>query len=365
MNLSTSDSDSVQSANAQNLSTQKPSCPICAAKADSAFQVTLTGPDTEYVPAADNPFAELQFHGCRYCGFAWGLPYVDAESLARFYEAVYYQKVKHRSSDQYSKFNGFFPLDPRSASQVLLARMFKAFREGESFLDIGAGSGRSFRALSQLIPGLKYFAFEPDGDLSSLLQRYLGVHVFAHQFPSEPTASSIVEGRRFDLVLMSHVLEHFNGRDVSAVLKNVRDLVSEDGIFVCEVPYCDWREHEEVIGHDPAHLSLFSRESLRLALVEAGFEVKFLNTCGEQFESWLSGVKKQESPEASKKRRAGSSVKALGKSIYHSIPIALPGRMVEHLYSLISPNQSADLLLSDDFSYGGDRTCLRALATVA
>jgi SAM-dependent methyltransferase len=326
--------------------------------------VVASDPDKKVLSVSDNPFSELEFHGCRHCGFGWGTPYVDAESLAKFYEGVYYPKVKHRRSDQNAKFPGFVPLEPRSVSQILLVRMFKCFREGQTILDIGPGQGRSFRAISEVIPGLKYFAFEPDLDLSSLLERFLGVHVFPHRFPSERVASQIVEGRRFDLVLMSHVLEHFNGADVGGVLRNIRDLVAEDGVLMCEVPYCDWRQHEKVLASDPSHLSLFSCDSLKMALIEAGFNVKFLNTCSEPYDSWRHEAAGQECPANQKGRRVGS-LSAWGKTVYDLLPIAPPRRFVERLYSLMNPNHSARLLLSNDFDYGGDRTCLRAVASIA
>lgn len=344
-------------------SSPTPRCPICSAACESTFRVTPTDPDHIILSVADNPFAELEFNGCRYCGFSWGTPYVDADVLARFYEKIYYQKVKHRTDRQNAKSRGFVPLDPRSVSQALLARMFKSFRAGQTVLDIGPGQGRSFRAISQIIPGLKYFAFEPDLDLSSLLRDFLEVHVFPHRFPSEPVAGTLVEGRRFDLVLMSHVLEHFNGTDAVAVLKNVRDLVAEDGILLCEVPCCDWRQQDQVMGNDPSHLSLFSIDSLRVALIEAGFKVEFLDTCSQTYESWRNALAGGEgaASEAGRDNAAGSRL----RSLYDSLPVALPRRLVERLYSFMIPDHSARLLLSDDFEYGGDRTCLRAVASIA
>lgn len=294
MNRSILDSESVSANGGVNsVLAQNSVCPICAAEVDETFQVLSANAENEpALPAADNPFAGLNFYGCRGCGFGWGAPYVDSEKLSKFYRVVYYQKVKHRPHDENPKFHGFVPLDPRSVSQILLARMFRSFRQGESVLDIGPGQGRSFRALSQLIPGLKYFAFEPDSRFSALLERFLGAHIFPYQFPSEPNASSMVEGRKFDLVLMSHVIEHFNGSDVDGVLRNVRDLLSEDGILVCETPHCDWRQGEVIVS-DPSHLALFTRDSLRLALTRAGFKVEFLNTCSEVYATWRNELNEQ------------------------------------------------------------------------
>ena len=358
MNRSILDSESVSASDGGNSPLERnPLCPICGAEVDSTFQVLSANPNNEpALPAADNPFAGLNFYGCRGCGFGWGAPYVDSEKLSKFYRDVYYQKVKHRPGNENPKFQGFVPFDPRSVSQILLARMFRSFREGESVLDIGPGQGRSFRALSELIPGLKYFAFEPDSRFSVLLERFLGAQVFPYQFPSEPIASSLVEGRKFDLVLMSHVIEHFNARDVDGVLRNVRDLLSEDGILMCETPHCDWRQGE-VIVNDPSHLALFTRDSLRLALTRAGFKVEFLNTCSQDEATWRSELNEQP---------ASKDVKITwGRRIYESLPVAIQKRFSPRLYALKVPNQSARLLISSDFDYGGDRTCVRAIATIA
>lgn len=303
-------------------------CPICLTSLDSVLRVEYLDEEFKYLPKKDNPFSDLETFVCSNCGFGWVNRYIDQAQLNNFYSNVYrglesvysYQKPKLMMP----KIRGFAPLDARFVSQILLAKMFKNFQEGEKVLDIGPGRGESFRTISQMISGMNYFAFEPDESSRAFLQR-TGVYVFPYLFSLNLNINSIVRGCKFDLILMSHVLEHFNGRDIVAILENIRRILSEDGILICEVPNCDWRQYEKMRINDSPHLSFFTVDSLRSALIKAGFDVRFLNTCSADYNSWWDRSKS--SIQSKHKYQVKPCMLDLIKRIYRILPIPVPKRI--------------------------------------
>lgn len=233
-----------------------------------------------------------------------------------------------------------------------------------SFLDIGSGGGASFQTIFQLISGVNCFAFEPDVQSRKFLQEKLKVHVYPYAFQHKPrqTTSASIGNSKFDFILMSHVLEHFNGKDIVSVLKNVRSLLSKDGIFVCEVPHCDLRSHEHMRTNDTPHISFFSKNSLTLSLEHAGLKTLFLNTCGEEYDQWWE--KHKQAPNLKNKAYKIAKIIRLCRMFYGFLPISIPNRLAISSYSFILPNWVNGLLSSTNFNYGGNRMCLRAVATM-
>ncbi|HLC41733.1 MAG TPA: class I SAM-dependent methyltransferase, partial [Methylomirabilota bacterium] len=100
------------------------------------------------------------------------------------------------------------------------------------------------------------------------------------------------EPASFDLIRMSHVLEHF--RDPLASLKRAHDLLRPGGILFLETPNIrcwDFRLLGRYWGalHFPRHITLFSERTIRRAAEQVGFRVvrisPRLRTVG-----WSAGV---------------------------------------------------------------------------
>ena len=271
-------------------------CSICLSR--DLRKVPYLEDDFSNFPSTINPFTKLKIMVCENCGFGWGTPPIEDIQLESFYTNVYRKHPAYSNKQlknaygfrkQNSKVPNFRPPDARTTSQLTLAKLFKAFEPGMSFLDIGSGGGASFQTIFQLVSSVNCFAFEPDVESRKFLQEKLKVHVYPYAFQHKPrqTTSASSGNSKFDFILMSHVLEHFNGKDIVAVLKNVRSLLSKDGIFVCEVPHCDFRgSHEYMRTNDTPHISFFGKDSLTLSLEQAGLKTLFLNTCGEEYDQW-------------------------------------------------------------------------------
>src|SRR3989338_4042108 len=334
-------------------------CLVCAARVEERPRLPYLEREFSHLPVRENPFAALEVLLCPRCGFGWAVPAVAPARLETFYQRAYRgEGSAHHVSPPATQTAA--PFDPRAVSQLLLAKMFRPFAPGEAVLDVGPGYGESFGALARLMPCTQPFAFEPDPAARRFLQDVMGVHVFPHSFSADPRVRELVDGRVFHLVLMSHVLEHFNGQDVITVLENVRRLLAHEGVLVCEVPHCDLRRHADRRTNDTPHLTFFSAESFRAALVRAGFVVTFLQTCGQPYDAWWVGetagrARVAPRPDASRLMRWTKRGDTARRGRW-------PRGIRRHLDALRLSVRMDTLLRSDELAYGGERTCLRAVA---
>jgi SAM-dependent methyltransferase len=138
-----------------------------------------------------------------------------------------------------------------------------------SLCDIGCGNGTALRLFSSFVPEL--CGVEPDPQARQQVGKEFAVFDGTAECLPE-----VVRAKRFDLVLMSHVLEHC--LNPQAALGNVRSILSETGTAIIEVPNNAARGFE-IFGARwpwtdiPRHVHFFTEASLRIAIVSAGLEV--------------------------------------------------------------------------------------------
>jgi SAM-dependent methyltransferase len=96
----------------------------------------------------------------------------------------------------------------------------------------------------------------------------------------EGTAEALppeIDGRQFDLVIMSHSLEHCT--DPVRALRNVRELMGDEGLAYIEVPnagclhFETFRQCSEMFDA-PRHLWFFTPDALRMMAEQNGLKVE-------------------------------------------------------------------------------------------
>ncbi len=138
-------------------------------------------------------------------------------------------------------------------------------------LDIGCGGGDFVSSLAG--PGRDLWGVEPDPKARDMAAAR-GVTVRAGTAEAIPAA---ISDQPFDLVLMTHVLEHC--ADPARALRNVRSLLAPGGGFYCEVPNCaalhfqTYTEISEMLDV-PRHVHFFTGKSLQRLMDAAGFAVE-------------------------------------------------------------------------------------------
>ncbi len=193
---------------------------------------------------------------CRRCGLIRVDPRPDDDSVRDFYSKSYRREykgiVKPKRKHVYR--------DGRSAMRRY--RFFRdILREGDSVLDMGAGTGVFVYCLRML--GIDASGIEPDRDHSRYAREELKVPVktgFSHD---------VTERESFQLVTLHHVLEHTV--DPLGELRHIRSLLCKDGFLVVEVPSAEDTRQDPMNRYHKAHLYTFNPETLIALGAKAGF----------------------------------------------------------------------------------------------
>ena len=137
----------------------------------------------------------------------------------------------------------------------------------ERVLDIGASTGVLLNMMREKF-GFKVFGVEP-GDAYRAYASQIGIEMFSS---IETLIDSDAE--KFNLISISHVLEHF-ADPVSELIKIKGELLDDEGCLLIEVP--NFYAHD---SYELAHLTCFTSHTLRELLNQAGFRVVFMKKHG-------------------------------------------------------------------------------------
>ena len=218
-------------------------------------------------------FLDLEIQICRDCGLGSVIDEPTIQEINLYYDEIY----RSKDSMMFMDFLKIVPsrYHPRSFSQLLLARNFIDCNEKINIVDIGPGSGESYYASKDLFPNSDIFFVEKTIEARKLYKKYFDIHII----------NNLSEANiKFDLILLSHSLEHFNKDGVKDLLDDLQENLSEDGIIVIEVPNNDFRDkiHKDGLERlqDTPHLQFFSIESLTQLFNNNGFETIFNNSTG-------------------------------------------------------------------------------------
>lgn len=89
------------------------------------------------------------------------------------------------------------------------------------------------------------------------------------------SADLLQEGKKYDLIILSHVFEHF--LDIEKELSVIQELLAPDGLLYIEVPGLKLLEHGEYEGDflaclQNAHVRIFSLGTLSNVMKKYGFD---------------------------------------------------------------------------------------------
>ena len=228
-----------------NLPTDSPRCPLCGTHTKNQL-IELHFSQKMHLPGT------IQVNGCKECDFAFVTP-ADQAAYAAYYASARTDLI--HDEQNVTQTNGWI-----NTQAPLFAEMLGT-ETPLSVLDYGCGGGNLIKLLAQKYPQHRFIGFDMHND----------------QAPGTPNVefSSNLDGKdaSFDLIIMSHVLEHFADLDG---LKSITKLLKDNGTFYIEVPnpttYADSLQREYLFFIDRMHLSHFSAKSM-MVLAER-FELK-------------------------------------------------------------------------------------------
>lgn len=305
-----------------------------------------------------NIFSTLKLYHCEKCGLGFSFPLVSYEDLNTYYSEIYRAKNSPFYFDFGTKVLNKIPksypyANERSFSQILLARFFTDFKDGDIFLDIGPGKGGSFNFAKLLLVSPKLFGIE----LTVGAKEFFSKNFEAETYDSLKNYNKCQEKSK--IILMSHSLEHYQISDLDNLFEEIKVALDDLGVIVIEVPHCDLRIHAEIRANDTPHTLFFSKQSLKLLLEKYGFEVLFMDTCGELWETKNQYEASIKSTSVLMKNRI--------RPLYNKMPLKIQN-IIRSFVRLFYKLKNHNLLYNGYYSslpqhtYGGNRNCLRVVA---
>jgi len=228
-------------------------------------------------------------------------------------------------------------LSSRSLSQVLLAKQFVDFKKNDVFLDFGPGDGSSFMSAISILPSPKMYAVELNKNSSIAYKDAYGISTFENLDQIEDN------GIKAKIIILSHSFEHIKLTQLPYFLEKIKNIVDEDGILLIEVPLVDMRKHELLRSQDAPHFLFFSLDSVQMLFERHGWKIIFLNSTSNKYNHNRSSEKIQ-------KKNFYKIFSNIAGKILKKMPIFVV-RMISKYINNIS--------FDENFSYGGDRTCIR------
>jgi len=212
--------------------------------------------------AMNKPFDSRTFAGkvvenqiCRSCGFVFQSPRMTSQEAETFYASEY--------RNLYQGSSGPNPKDLRMQqlrADSLAEYAGRQIKQVSRHLDIGCSAGSLMQSISHTFQ-CETVGIEP-GEAYRQYARESGLKIYASL--QEIQAA---DEEKFDLVTMSHVLEHLP--DPRTYLEHLKDeILASDGCLLVEVPNLYAHDSFEI-----AHLSSFSIHTLCQLVRKAGYEM--------------------------------------------------------------------------------------------
>ena len=228
--------------------------PDCAARPGELCDLVSIGD----FPDISGIVGKVEIRRCNHCGHAITFPALP--DVAFLYAG-------RESQDFQPSAKGLSAVIKHAAFGMQARKLLRQLPEiPKSVLDFGCGSGQFTRVLGEVLPRSTVFG----SDFHELAPPILSNDSY------RPLDQLRSEGRRYDLVIAMHVLEHDD--DTRTLLSRIVATVKSGGLIVVEVPNvdCVWAP---IFGRNwdawytPYHRVHFTRTSLLHQLEAGGLEI--------------------------------------------------------------------------------------------
>jgi len=215
---------------------------------------------TETVSLRDRHGNALETCVCSGCGLVFNKPIPNDIELARFYSEDYRKQYKGSFRPRGRQIIRNFR---RVKDHVL--RFSDMFEAAQTVLDVGAGSGEFVFTMGEMGKDAK--GIEPNKEYSAYCRSDLMIDV-----QTQEILDAAFDAKSFDLINLSHVLEHLN--NPVKYLELLSGWLEDDGVLYVEVPnifsYTQLKSKGNMFHY--GHIFNFSPWTLRAAGRLAGLE---------------------------------------------------------------------------------------------
>ena len=140
----------------------------------------------------------------------------------------------------------------------------KKYITGKTILEIGVGAGQSIYWFEN--KGFHVTGIEPDKRNVSMINKMLKKGEVI-----ESSVEDFFTEKTYDVIWMSHVLEHLVGPD--EFLKKIKKNMKKNGIFFIEVPNCEYKPTLKSSIEENPHLFHFTKKALIRMVEDIGYKV--------------------------------------------------------------------------------------------
>lgn len=272
---------------------EHPMCPICRDRMFFLFSVPC-----DYRKPSNSKLYNIYW--CTKCNYGqvWGRP--KNEEVIDFYKVDnYYTHDSQITINHYKKetfldrlrlhiawrFDQGQDLNPLDVIPILNGQDF-------TFCEIGCGNGKNL--LKFFHEGFSVIGVEPDPIARDTAKKTIEsvLDGTAEELPKTVLKS------KYDVVLMSHVLEHC--LDINLAISNIKKILRPNGVFIVETPNCNSYGFNDYKGEwpwsdIPRHLNFFTLSSLNSILAKYSFRiitVQYYGFCRQFSNSWIENEKK-------------------------------------------------------------------------
>jgi 2-polyprenyl-3-methyl-5-hydroxy-6-metoxy-1,4-benzoquinol methylase len=196
---------------------------------------------------------------CRGCGFGWTEPLPSEEEIAQVYQELYKDCVDSPDAEAIS--NAFKP--ERENAIRTISRLCPAWG---NFLDVGCGLGEILDIARRY--GFRTFGVELNASRAAEAAKK------GHNIQVGVFSPSTFEGVQFDVVILSHIIEHL--RNPEELICQVRERIRKNGLLYIATPnfggmICAIEGSRYKSFTPPVHIAYFTRPSLKRLLENCGF----------------------------------------------------------------------------------------------
>lgn len=231
-------------------------CPLCAAT--DLTQVLTCGDKLQGKPG------HFTLSGCKSCGHIFQNPRLSIDGLSFYYKDFYDGLGRSLFDDNFSSQARFYKAR---------AEMVTRYAQPATWLDVGAGGGHFCCYTSGLLPNTRFDGLDLNEGIEEAERRGWVRRGIRRLFPE--AAGELVAQQRYDVVSMSHYLEHT--LDPRAELDAAATVLEEGGLLLIELP-----DPESKVGRlfgslwlpwlQPQHLHFLTAKNLERLLKERSFQ---------------------------------------------------------------------------------------------
>ena len=234
-------------------------CPLCSSSETRFFIKSK-----DYFMLNGNS-QDFYIYSCGNCKNSFTIPFMNNEELSKYYPNDYDCYKSH------NKFLGFLQ-KLKSYNDVKIIRKVLGGK-GKNILEVGAGSGMFLNLLKQ--QNFNVDGVEPSESGMNFAKQEFDIELELAYFEDYQFK------KKYDLIIMFHVLEHFN--DPVSVLKKINENLNDNGILFIKVPRADsWAAKlfgKYWHGYDlPRHRFHFSKNGLIELLNKNNFKIKLFKS---------------------------------------------------------------------------------------